>query len=128
MGWFTRTRSPLAGLRPYELRRGTLIALVNVEPDFVEHIRETKPKQPRVGHEAPIALVKSGARILAYYDDQLVGEMDPEFVKFYAEEFDTLARRRHYGLTSIYIKPAKAKSPHAVGLNWGVGGYDGGVL
>jgi hypothetical protein len=129
MGLFSKKpKHPLAGLTARKLKEGTTIPLVNVEPGFVDYVRGAKPKQPRLGHEAPIALVKAGNRVLAYYDDALVGEMDPDCVPWYADEFDALARRNQFGATSVFIKPAGAKSPHCVCLNWGVGAFGGGIL
>lgn len=129
MGLFgTKMKHPLAGLTARDLRQGTQIALVDVEPDFVEFVRSTKPRQPRLGHEAPIALVLQGSDVVAYYDDQRIGRMNPDFVPYYAEEFATLARRKQFGRTSVFIKWDGSKSPHTVGLNWGLGAVDGGIL
>jgi hypothetical protein len=129
MGLFGgKVKHPLAGLSPHALRQGTQIALVDVEPDFVAFVRETKPKVPRLGHEVPIALVKRGEQVLAFYDDQQVGTLSPDLLGYYADEFDALERRREYGLTVAYIKPEGAKSPHAAALNWGRGAVDGGIL
>lgn len=129
MGWFrTKTTHPLAGLEPYDVRQGTQIPLVNVEPGFVQFIRETKVPTPRLGLESPIAIIASGDRILAYYDDQLIGEMDPSMVPLYIDDMNTLARRKKFGRTVVYIKPEGFKTPHSLGLNWGSGGYDGGLL
>lgn len=129
MGLFrTKTKHPLAGLEPYDVRQGTQIPLVNVEPGFVQFIRETKVPTPRLGLESPIAIIASGDRILAYYDDQLIGEMDPSMVPLYIDDMNTLARRKKFGRTVVYIKPEGFKTPHSLGLNWGSGGYDGGLL
>ena len=129
MGWFgTKTRHPLAGLEPYDVRRGTQIPMVNVEPGFVQFIRETKEPKPRTGLESPIALIASGGRILAYYDDQLIGEMDPAMVPLYIDDMNTLARRKKFGRTVAYIKPEGFKTPHSLALNWGSGAVDGGLL
>lgn len=130
MGLFkTKVRHPLAGLEARELRRGTQIPMVDVEPDFVAFARETKPRVPRLGHESPIALVMVGGEVVAYYDDQRIGRMDPRFVDYYADEFATLQRRKQYGQTVVYIKPEGSNAPHAIGLNRGTGAIvDGGIL
>lgn len=129
MGLFSKkTAHPLNGLKPYQLKQGTQIPLVDVEPGFVEYVREAKPRQPRLGHEAPIALVYRDGRVLAYYDDALIGEMKPEMVSLYADEFATLASRKQFGSTTVFIKPTGAKSAHSISLNWGRGAYGGGIL
>lgn len=129
MGLFgKKTAHPLSGLTAYKLKEGTQIPLINVEPGFVEYVRGAKPRQPRLGHEAPIALVYQDGRVLAYYDDALIGEMKPEMVSLYADEFATLASRKKFGSTSVFIKPTGAKSEHSISLNWGRGAYGGGIL
>lgn len=129
MGLFkTKTRHPLDGLTPRDLKQGTQIGLVDVDPGFIAFVRETKPRIPRLGHETVIALVPRGADVFAYYDDHLVGRLDPEATTYYADEFATLERRKQFGRTMIYIKPEGAKTPHSVGLNWGVGAQGGGIL
>jgi hypothetical protein len=129
MGIFGRKqRHPLAGLDAYDLKQGTTIALVDVEPAFIDYARANRPKKPRLGHESPIALVLSGDDVVAYYDDLRVGRMDPSMVGLYRSEFDQLARAKRFGRTVIYVKPEGAKSPHAVALNWGVGAFEGGIL
>lgn len=129
MGIFSkRPQHPLAGLTARDLRRGTTIGLVNVEPDFVTYARENGTRVPRMGHEAPIALVLEGNRVLAYYDADLVGEINPDYVPWYVDEFRTLQSRKQFGRTVIYVKPEGAKSPHSVALNWGTGAFDGGIL
>jgi len=129
MGLFNRKPAhPLAGLQARDLRQGTTIALVDVDQGFVDYARENRPKVPRLGHEAPIALVLQGSDVIAYYDDLKVGRMDPSMVDLYRAEFAQLARARMFGRTVAYIKPAGAKSPHAVALNWGQGAIDGGIL
>lgn len=129
MGLFgKKVKHPLDGLQARDLKQGTTVALVDVDPTFIDYARENRPKVPRLGHEAPIALVLQGADVVAYYDDLKVGRMDPRMVDLYRAEFTQLTRARMYGRTMIYIKPASAKSPHAVALNWGVGAVDGGIL
>lgn len=129
MGLFkSKARHPLEGLEAYDLREGTQVPLANVEPGFVEFIRSTRERQPRIGHEAPIALVLRGADVVAYWDDQVVGRMDPAMVGNYRDEFATLEKRKKFGRTVVFIKPEGAKSPHSVSLNWGLGAVDGGIL
>lgn len=130
MGLFGKKKQahPLEGLTAYELQRGTQVPLVDVEPGFVEYVRSAKPRQPRIGHEAPIALVYRDGQVLAYYDDALVGRMADKWPPMYADEFAVLTRRRQFGATSVYIKPEGAKSPHTVAINWDEGCRDGGIL
>lgn len=129
MGLFhQKPKHPLAGLEPYDVRRGTQVALVNVEPSFVEHVRENGVKKPRIGMEAPIAIIASGDRILAYSDDQLIGEMDPDMASLYIDEMRALSQRGMFGRTVVYIKPEGFKSAHALALNWGVRAVDGGII
>lgn len=129
MGLFgKKTRHPLEGLQAYDVRRGTGIPLVDVEPGFVEFVRSTTERKPKVGHEAPIALVLRGNDVVAYWDDQAVARMDPEMVGYYRDEFVQLAKHKRYARTDVIIRAESMKSPHAVSLNWGLGAYDGGIL
>lgn len=129
MGLFgKKTRHPLEGLQAYDVRRGTGIPLVDVEPGFVEFVRSTTERKPKVGHEAPIALVLRGNDVVAYWDDQAVARMDPEMVGHYRDEFVTLEKRKKFARTVVLIRAEGMKSPHAVSLNWGLGAYDGGIL
>lgn len=129
MGLFkAKTRHPLAGLTARTLKQGTQIPLIEVEPDFIDFVRQTKPRQPKLGHEAPIALVAQGSDVIAYYDDHRIGRMDPRAASYYADEFATLTRRKQFGATTVFIKPEGAKSPHAISLNWGRGAVGGGIL
>lgn len=127
MGWFSRTPQ-LAG-KPRQLRQGTLIPLVDVEPGFVDWARQAKPRQKRVGHVVTVRvdLVGNDVQVRAG-DGTVVARMDPQCVGWYVDDFRTLQQRGEYGVTEACIKPEGAKSPHALALNWGAGAVDGGIL
>lgn len=128
MGLFSRAPKPQAATKVHELRQGTQIALVDVDEAWVEQARAAYPKQPRIGHEAPVLVGLQGKDIAVFSDGKRVARMKPEMVDLYAKEFDLLARCGYVGSTVAFVKPAGAKSPHALSLNWGVNAYDGGVL
>ena len=129
MGLFkTKTRHPLDGLAPRALRRGTQIPHTEVNHDIIDYARDRRPRKPRLGHEAPIALVLQGDDVVAYYDDLRVGRMKPEMVGHYRADFERLRASKQFGRTVIYIKPEGAKMPHCVALNCGAGAFDGGIL
>lgn len=127
MGFFgTKTR--LAS-KPRQLRLGTEIPMVDVEPGWVEWARSEKPKTPRVGHVVTVRvdLVGDAVEVRAG-GGGVVGRMDPKCVGWYLDEFRTMQTRGEYGVTEAYVKWDGSKSPHAIGLNWGVGAVDGGIL
>lgn len=127
MGFFGK-KSLLSGLTPRQLREGTQVPLVDVEPGFVDYIRSTKLRIPNFGHEAPVALLLRGSEVVAVWDDTQVGKIMPSMVDMYIEEFRKLQTRKQYGLTSVFIKPKGFKSSHSVSLNWGTGAIGGGIL
>lgn len=129
MGWFSsKPKDPLAGLQPYKLREGTLVPMVDVDESFIEAARQAVTAQPRLGHEVPVALVARGSDIAVYHNGAYVGRMEPEHVGYYIEEMQELARVRHYGDTTAFVRKPGAKSPHALSLNWGYRAVNGGLL
>lgn len=115
-------------MQVHDLRQGTQIPIVDVDPAWVVEVQANYPKQPRLGHEAPVLVGLRGQDIAVFSDGKRVGRMDPEMVDLYLGEFQLLAKLNRIGRTVAYVKPAGSKSAHALGLNWGVGAYDGGVL
>ena len=118
MGLFKKSH-PMDGLSAHPLRQGwgerSGLALIDVDPAFIEYAR-TKPQIPKRGHVVHIALILSGNDVLAFYDNQHVGRLDPDKAKEYIPEFRTLAARKKFGLTFAGIRPAGAKSSHYVDL------------
>lgn len=127
MGLFNR--EPKLPTKMRELRQGTEIPLVDVDPGFVDWARSNKPREPRIGHvvKVRVDLVNQEIQVRAG-DGSVVGRMDPKFVPLYIEEFNTLRSRGQYGVTDAHVKWDGSKSAHSLALNWGVGAFDGGVL
>jgi len=110
------------------LRQGTQIPLVDVDAQFVEQARQRYPKQSRIGHAAPVAVIAKGSDIHVLYEGHAVARMTPDMARVYLPEFQRLHARGYIGLTDAWVKPAGAKSPHALALNWGQNAYDGGIV
>ena len=130
MGLFSRKAKATPTMQVHELRRGTQIPMVDVDPAWIAEVQATYPKEPRIGHVAPVLVGLQGNDIAVYSNGRQVGRMKPNMVELYLGEFQTLARLRRMGSTDAFIKPAGAKSPHALSLNYGVRALtgDGGVL
>lgn len=130
MGLFrSKTKTATAQAMPvHQLQRGTQIALVDVDEAWAEQVRSTYPKQPRLGHEAPVLVGLQGKDIAVFSDGRRVARMRPDMVELYLGEFQLLQRLKRIGSTVAFIRPAGAKTPHALNLNWGVRANDGGVL
>jgi len=126
MGIFGKKQQQVIEVVP--LKRGTSIALVDVAPAFVEQARSNYPREPRVGHRVPVALMSDGRDIYVYADGQKVGRIDPNIAHLYLNEFGLLEARGQAGGTDALIKWEGSKSPHSVDLNWGVNAVDGGIL
>lgn len=127
MGLFSR--KPRLGTTPRELRQGTTIPVVDVDPGFIEWARANKPREPRVGHVVRVRVDLVGPNIeVRAGDGSVVARMDPSMVDLYVGEFAKLRDRGQYGVTDMYVKWEGSKSRHALALNWGVGAFDGGVL
>ena len=105
--------------RAVQLQRGTQIALVDVDPEFVTMVRATRPKEPRIGHVIEVACVLDrNGDVWAFSGGKAIGRMTPDMLVLYAPEFARLARGHCYGITDCFIKPEGAKSPHALCLEY----------
>jgi hypothetical protein len=128
MGLFRSKPKAAPTMQVHELRQGTQIALVDVDEAWAEQVRNTYPKQPRLGHEAPVLVGLQGKDIAVFSNGRRVARMRPDMVELYLGEFQLLQRLNRIGSTVAFIRPAGAKTPHALNLNWGVRANDGGVL
>jgi len=129
MGLFSRKQKAAPTMQVHELRQGTQIPMVDVDPTWVAEVQDNYEKQPRIGHVVPVLVGLRGGDIAVYADGKQVGRMKPDMVDLYAGEFQTLARLGRIGGTVAYVKPQGAKSPHALNLNYSErAAHDGGVI
>jgi hypothetical protein len=128
MGWFSSKPKAAPTLPVHELQQGTQIPMVDVDPAWVAEVQATYPKNPRVGHEAPVLVALRGQDIAVFSGGKQVGRMKPDMVELYVGEFQLLAKLKRIGSTVAYVKPVGSTSAHTLGLNYGVRAQDGGVL
>jgi len=129
MGLFGKKTPQPTVMATVELRQGTQVPLVDVNPQFVEFARANIKRQPSIGHPVPVQVALNGSDIAVYYNGQYVARMEPNMVELYEPEFATLAKLGRVGTTLAYIKWDGAKTPHALSLNYGTrAAHDGGIL
>jgi hypothetical protein len=130
MGLFgKKAPAPTATLEAYELRRGTGIGMVDVDPQFIDWARANCEYVNNRGHKVTfVALVLDKGNIRVLHEGRQVGRMDPGLVDHYAEDLLWLQRHGKVGVTDAFVKKAGAKRPHELSLNWGRGAFDGGLL
>ena len=114
--------------KPYKLRQGTSIAMVNVPDQVITWARTNWPRLPKFGHEFPVELTTDKQNILVTHLGQYIGILNPKFNDYYWRDLNGLTVLNQYGATTAAIKWDGAKSPHCVFLNWGSGAADGGIL
>ena len=114
--------------KPYPLRQGTTIDMVEVPAAIEQWARESFSKVPRYGHQFPVEITTSNGKIMVTYQGRFIGIIDPKWNRYYYSDLESITQRNMYGATNAAIKPEGAKSAHCVFLNYGKGAHEGGIL
>ena len=114
--------------KPYPLRQGTTVDMIQVPDEIVQWARQSVTQIPRYGHKFPVELTTNKGNILVTYQGRYIGIIDPKWNRYYYADIEALNARNQYGATDAAIKPDGAKSSHCVFLNYGRGAHEGGIL
>lgn len=128
--WKRKQDRPAASvtLEPYPLRTGTEVAMVDIDPAFIERGR-TGPRVSRRGHKYAVALFAVASDVLVLDDGEQVARLDPQYAQYYLAELTRLQHQGRIGTTVAYIRPAEWKSQdHSVSLNWSENALGGGGI
>lgn len=114
--------------KPRTLKTGACIPMQDVDPDYINWVRQTKPAD-KTGHHATVRLDLEGDHIVARAGDgTIIGRMEQQRVPLYRREFQTMHARGEYGLAQIEVSKAGNKERIGICINYDEACRDGGIL